>query len=51
MIDELVSLHAGCVSDYRKDPAKSAKLADTPEAAALVLVANTMLNLDSAITR
>jgi hypothetical protein len=51
MIDELVSLHADCVSIYQKDPAKSAKLADTPNAAALVLVANTILNLDSALTR
>ena len=51
MIDELVSLHADCVSDYQKNPADSAKLAETPNAAALVLVANTMLNLDSALTR
>jgi hypothetical protein len=51
MIDELVSLHADCVSGYQKNPTDSAKLAETPNAAALVLVANTMLNLDSALTR
>jgi len=51
MIAELAALHADCVSDYQKDPAGSAKLAETPAAAALVLVANTILNLDSALTR
>ncbi|MEY3896126.1 MAG: hypothetical protein RLZZ214_1646 [Verrucomicrobiota bacterium] len=51
MLDELAALHADCVSDYQKSPVESAKLADTPKAAALVLVANTILNLDSALTR
>ena len=51
MLDELAALLADCVSDYQKDPAGSAKLAETPAAAALVLVANTILNLDSALTR
>ncbi len=51
MLDELAALHADCVSDYQENPAESAKLADTPAAAALVLVANTILNLDSALTR
>ncbi|MEO5917709.1 MAG: PSD1 and planctomycete cytochrome C domain-containing protein [Luteolibacter sp.] len=50
-ISELVSLHASCVADYQQAPAESAKLGETPEAAALVLVANTILNLDSALTR
>jgi hypothetical protein len=51
MLDELAALHADCVSDYQKNPADSAKLAETPATAALVLVANTILNLDSALTR
>lgn len=51
MTGELAALHAACVSDYRAAPAECAKLGDTPEAAALVLVANTILNLDSALTR
>ena len=51
MVDELAALHADCVADYQKNPAESAKLAETPDAAALVLVANTILNLDSALTR
>lgn len=50
-IEELSSLHASCVAAYQQTPAESAKLAETPEAAALVLVANTILNLDSALTR
>jgi hypothetical protein len=51
MIAELASLHADATAEYEKSPAESAKLADTPAAAALVLVANTILNLDSALTR
>ena len=51
MIDDLVSLHASCAADYQKNPAESSKLADSSNAAALVLVANTILNLDSALTR
>lgn len=51
MIAELTSLHATSTADYQKDPAQSATLAETPNAAALVLVANTILNLDSALTR
>ncbi len=51
MIDELAALHAGCLTDYQNAPAESAELAETPEAAALVIVANTVLNLDSALTR
>lgn len=51
MTGELASLHAAAVADYQKAPDESAKLAETPQAAALVLVANTILNLDSALTR
>lgn len=51
MIRELSSLFSDCASDYRQEPSEAAKIADTPEDAALVLVANTILNLDSALTR
>jgi hypothetical protein len=51
MIAELAKLHADATADYQKNPAEAAKLADSPSAAALVLTANTLLNLDSALTR
>ena len=51
MIDELVSLLTATREDYEKSPDLSAKLGDNPAAAALVMVANTILNLDSALTR
>jgi hypothetical protein len=51
VIDELFSLHADARSLYVEAPEESAKLGPTPDAAALVLVANTLLNLDSALNR
>jgi hypothetical protein len=51
LIDELVSLHADASAAYTEAPEESAKLGPTPAAAALVLVANTLLNLDSALNR
>ncbi len=51
VIDELEKLHAGATADYQQSPAEAAKLADSPTTAALVLAANTILNLDSALTR
>ncbi len=51
MLDKLTGLHSAATTDYQKAPAQTAKLASTPEAAALVLVANTLLNLDSALTK
>jgi hypothetical protein len=48
---ELASLHADAAAEFEKSPADSAKLAETPAAAALVVVANTILNLDSALNR
>lgn len=51
MLDELAALHAAATADYQNAPAEAAKLAATPEAAALVLAANTLLNLDSALTK
>ena len=51
MIVELSSLHADSLEAYQKSPAESAKLGDHPSTAALVVVASTILNLDSALTR
>ena len=47
----LAKLHADAKADYEKTPAESAKLAPTPDEAAMVLVANTLLNSDIALTR
>jgi hypothetical protein len=47
----LADLYRDAASSYKETPDTAAKLADSPEAAAMVLVANTILNLDSALTR
>ena len=51
LIAELTALHADATRDYAADPALAAKLGADPAAAALVLVANTILNLDTALNR
>ena len=51
MVETLLRLYEDAVQEYRNDPAVAAKLAATPESAAIVLVANTLLNLDRALTR
>lgn len=51
MVDALLKLYHGSLDEFRSDPASADKLAPTPERAALVLVANTLLNLDLALTR
>jgi Protein of unknown function (DUF1549)/Protein of unknown function (DUF1553)/Planctomycete cytochrome C len=51
MIRELAALHADVKSEYAADPELSARLGSTPDEAALVLVANTILNLDSSLNR
>jgi len=51
MVNSLVKLYDGALADYRADMDAAAKLGATPEQAALVLVANTLLNLDSSLTR
>ncbi len=51
MLEELSKLRVSARAEYEKDPGESAKLGATPDAAALVLVANTILNLDSALNR
>ncbi len=47
----LSGLHAAAMADYAAAPGDSAKLAATPDQAALVLVANTLLNTDEALNR
>jgi hypothetical protein len=51
MVQTLVRLHTSATEQYSQRPADSQKLGASPEQAALVLVANTLLNIDSAITR
>ena len=51
VVATLAKLHADAKADYEKTPAESAKLAATPDEAALVLVANTLLNSDIALNR
>ncbi len=50
-LEELAALHAAALTDYRAQPDLSAKLGATPEDAALTLTANTLLNLDAALSR
>ncbi|WP_193212285.1 PSD1 and planctomycete cytochrome C domain-containing protein [Luteolibacter marinus] len=50
-LDTLRALHADAKAEYESTPAESAKLAPTPDEAALVLVANTLLNSDLALNR
>jgi len=51
MLEELAALYTAALTDYQQHPDEAAKLGATPEAAALTLTANTLLNLDSALTR
>jgi hypothetical protein len=51
VVATLAKLHADAKADYEKAPAECAKLASTPDEAAMVLVANTLLNSDIALTR
>jgi hypothetical protein len=50
-VGALEKLYEGALADYRTDTASAKKLGATPEKAALTLVANTLLNLDSSVTR
>lgn len=49
MVQTLLRLYEDAVKEYRADPAAATRLAPTPEGAALVLVVNTLLNLDRAL--
>lgn len=51
LVASLSKLHDDALADYRARPETAAKLAATPEAAALTLVANTLLNTDLALNR
>ncbi|MFO0927128.1 MAG: DUF1553 domain-containing protein [Gemmataceae bacterium] len=51
VVATLARLHDDALQAYRADAALAKKLAASPETAALVLVANTLLNLDRAFTR
>ncbi len=53
MLTELATLLRDATAEYRADPKLAAPLApdSNPETAALVLVANTLLNLDAALNR
>ncbi|MCH7228969.1 PSD1 and planctomycete cytochrome C domain-containing protein [Haloferula sp. A504] len=50
-LDILATLHAETKAEYEKAPDESAKLGSNPNEAALVLVANTLLNSDLALNR
>lgn len=47
----LSKLHSDAKAVYEREPAEAAKLGETAEEAAMVLVANTLLNSDLALTR
>lgn len=47
----LESLHADAVTEYQNTPDQTKALANSPEHAALILVANTLLNSDHALNR
>lgn len=51
IVTALAKLHADAMAEYAANPAEMQKVAATPQEAAMVLVANTMLNLDSVLTR
>jgi hypothetical protein len=51
LLTALMKLHAGALADYQAKPDTAALLGGTPEAAALTLVANTLLNTDLALNR
>jgi hypothetical protein len=51
ILDALLHLHSDAMAEYAKDPQQLQKIAANADDAALVLVANTMLNLDNALTR
>ena len=51
LADRVETLHRDLLAEIKTTPGDTAKLADTPELAALVLVANTILNSDAALNR
>ncbi len=51
LMTSLASLYQDALKTYREKPALAKELAATPEAAALVLCANAILNTDEALTK
>ena len=51
MVETLVRLREKSLAEFQTQPGSHEKLAATPETAALVLVANTLLNADAAMNR
>jgi hypothetical protein len=51
IVNSLTKLHADAMAEFEKTPADMQKIAPDASQAALVLVANTLLNLDSVISR
>lgn len=50
-LQTLVNLHQAILDDFKSKPQESAKLDKTPEEAAMTVIANSILNLDSALTK
>lgn len=50
-LDSLTKLYDAALADYQQRPDESKKLADSPAAAAMTLVANTLLNTDLSLNR
>lgn len=50
-VDILLALHRDATTEFTSSLGQSKALADSPSQAALVLVANTILNLDAALTK
>jgi hypothetical protein len=51
VVQALLKLHQTATAEFQKNPADAKKLGATPEDAALVLVANTLFNLDLSMVR
>ncbi len=47
----LTNLHAGFLTHYQANPTESKAIANTPGQAALTIIANTLFNLDAALTK
>ena len=50
-LNDLRTLHAEALAAYAQDKALAEKFGGTPEQAALTLVANALLNLDTTLTK
>jgi hypothetical protein len=50
-VDDLLRLYEASLTRYRRDPESAAKLAGSPEQAAMAVVANAILNLDAVLSK